>query len=772
MIANCKIAFNCFLSYNVCPTFSPVTRDGEPMKSAVKFLSHFPGKQIFATVNDKESGTFYHYHSSFEEALPKLVRDNKKGRGVFFCVNELDKQQDLGRKRTKRMFKTARAIWVEDDAPRENPRSEWPLKPNLIVQSSRGKFHYYWLTSTDDREEWESLMQVMVDCYGCDPQARDLARVLRIPGFLHQKKDPQLVKVRYLREDPYEFEALKLAFCPDGLTKVKKQKSSENAVEKIDTPDDLKKSIEQGHKHGPAMRLAMKLANKGCDLDTIMLALAPIPEYSEGDHLHCAQTAIEKVTKEQEEDADSANITEIKLPENIPTADDFNWPPGKFGEMCEQAYEMAHYPYRGVAIATCLGMLAPLVGRNNNVSGTGLNIYISLLMDTGMGKDMIRKIIERTYSQIDPINARKFIGPARYTGVPALWRTITDSPNRISVITEAGFINGADIGDSSGLKATILSMYGSSGADEVQSANEYSSKENSLPVIHSPNFSLIQESTPKSFIDAMLKTDGDINGELPRMWILRLNVEKPKRNRSPRKRFEKDVEKRIKELWTEALKWCENANVNGQKINHVIIPDWLDEEADRFVDLENKARLNGDDYRKVVYTRAWLKAVKICSLIDVFNGFKEVQKETYQWTIKHVIDREAGAITGVLREHDSSENDNTWLVIANAIQRILAKPSSYSLPVAMARAKVITLTSINFATKHNRIIKELNKKSSRFGIKSSTGLTVLLDQLCEQGYLKKLDNKRIRTIKGCEASRASIAYGMTEDFKLWLTNLS
>lgn len=734
------------------------------MKTAEKFLSHFSGPIIFATVPDRESGSFRHYFEDYPSVLPKLKRDNAAHRGIFFVVNELDRSKDPKRKRTKKMFVRARAIWVEDDEKRDEPRDDWPLEPNIIVQSSPGKYHYYWLTDTDDQEAWEEQMDIMTDYFGCDPQARDLTRVLRIPGFNHCKKDPVKVKVRYLREKPYEFSALQIAFKPTGEPIRKRAKRKTAAEGRIDSPEQMKKLVDDGHKHGPAMRLAMKLANQGCDLDTILLALSPIPEYSDGDHEHCARTALEKVKLESEEDEEAIDLSDLKGPAITNTHDEFTWPPGLFGEMCEQAYEMAHYPYRGVSIATCLAMTAPLIGRNHNVSGTGLNIYISLLMDTGMGKDMIRKIIQRTYMQVDPLNGMKFVGPARFTGVPALWRSVTDNPNLVSVITEAGFMNGSDVGDKSGLKATILSMYGTSGAEEMQSANEYSSKDNSLPVIHSPNFSLIQESTPKSFIDAMLKSEGDVNGELPRMWILRLNVDKPPRNRRPRKRFEAPVRTRLSKLLKSALNYCENSHLSSDKVKHVDIPDWLDEDSDRFVKLENEARASGDNLRKVIYTRAWLKAVKIAAIIDVFNGETEIQKETYQWTLTNVIEREVGTIQTTVRENDATDVNNRWLVLAQSIQRVLSNPKAYKLNPAFAKRSVFTTSVMISATKNNHVLKELDTKASRV---SSNGLQKLFDEMVQAGLLKRLDNTGIRKMKGCERARAQVAYQITEEFKLW-----
>src|SRR5262249_19584163 len=83
-----------------------------------------------------------------------------------------------------------RAIWQEDDDGHGGP---YPLIPSLVVESSPGKFHRYWLVADDwpadeqGRADFAKVMERMVASYGCDKNAKDISRVLRVPGFLHRK---------------------------------------------------------------------------------------------------------------------------------------------------------------------------------------------------------------------------------------------------------------------------------------------------------------------------------------------------------------------------------------------------------------------------------------------------------------------------------------------------------------------------------------------------------------------------------------------------------
>ena len=123
-------------------------------------------------------------HGSLEQHFGELCRLNAEGAGIFVTVNQTDLKG-----RSNANIIEVRAIFQEAD------RAGVPiptLLPQIVVETSPGKFHRYWLThgGKDALAEFKAVMTTMVKQYGSDPNARDLARVLRLPGFFHQK-DPQ-----------------------------------------------------------------------------------------------------------------------------------------------------------------------------------------------------------------------------------------------------------------------------------------------------------------------------------------------------------------------------------------------------------------------------------------------------------------------------------------------------------------------------------------------------------------------------------------------------
>jgi Primase C terminal 2 (PriCT-2)/RepB DNA-primase from phage plasmid len=110
----------------------------------------------------------------------------------------------LGQRRRAEEVTRVRAVWQDDDCRFEGG---FPLSPSIVVATSPDKFQRYWLADGLTRNDFKALMAALVNEYGSDRRAADIARVLRLPGFFHHKADPYLVTiveasgVRYGRDE-------------------------------------------------------------------------------------------------------------------------------------------------------------------------------------------------------------------------------------------------------------------------------------------------------------------------------------------------------------------------------------------------------------------------------------------------------------------------------------------------------------------------------------------------------------------------------------------
>lgn len=116
-----------------------------------------------------------HRYGPIGDLLPWV--ESLSGRGVYITMNET-----TGGRRRREDVVRIRAVWVDMDQP--GPlRTDWPIEPSFIVPTSPKKYHYVWLTSHDNVDDFDAVMRGMPG----DKAAKDAARVLRLAGTVNQK---------------------------------------------------------------------------------------------------------------------------------------------------------------------------------------------------------------------------------------------------------------------------------------------------------------------------------------------------------------------------------------------------------------------------------------------------------------------------------------------------------------------------------------------------------------------------------------------------------
>lgn len=149
--------------------------------------------QTFDDTQDKKSSLIRTFHGSLIEHFETLWQLNKQGAGIFITVNETDFS---GRKKSN--IRRIRAVFSDhDNADPSTPNrvSNNYLTPSMIVESSDNKFHAYWLVKDCDMEDFPLLQKAIAEKLDSDKSVNDVSRVLRLPGFRHQKAKPVWVKL-------------------------------------------------------------------------------------------------------------------------------------------------------------------------------------------------------------------------------------------------------------------------------------------------------------------------------------------------------------------------------------------------------------------------------------------------------------------------------------------------------------------------------------------------------------------------------------------------
>ncbi len=124
-------------------------------------------------------------HGRLEDHASELETLQQKGAGVFVTVNKTD-----GAGRKEENITRVRALFVDLDGAPLEPVKAFPLKPTIIIETSPGRWHVYWLVSDIELSEFGEFQRALIKKFSSDPAVHDAPRVMRLPGFWHLKGEP------------------------------------------------------------------------------------------------------------------------------------------------------------------------------------------------------------------------------------------------------------------------------------------------------------------------------------------------------------------------------------------------------------------------------------------------------------------------------------------------------------------------------------------------------------------------------------------------------
>ena len=176
------------------------------------------GLVTFQTFDDnqerKDPGITSVRHGTLEQHFDHLVRYSAKGAGIFVTVNKTNLK---GRKNSD-ILKVRACVADLDGAPVE-PVLNYHVEPSILVESSAGRWHAYYSCSDMPLDAFTAMQRALADKFGGDHACCDLPRVMRLPGFLHQKvkngirSEPFMTRIEQSHKDlVYTYDQLKEAF--------------------------------------------------------------------------------------------------------------------------------------------------------------------------------------------------------------------------------------------------------------------------------------------------------------------------------------------------------------------------------------------------------------------------------------------------------------------------------------------------------------------------------------------------------------------------------
>ncbi|HEX4852756.1 primase C-terminal domain-containing protein [Arenimonas sp.] len=146
-------------------------------------------------------------HGSFAKLERKLMALNQRGAGIFVMVN----RGDLGGRKASNVV-AARALFLDLDGAPVEPVLACQLPPRIVVESSAGKWHCYWPVADLPLGQFSCAQKAIAALFDGDPKVCDAPRVMRLPGFLHCKGEPQITRLESADPVPFTWDEMTRAF--------------------------------------------------------------------------------------------------------------------------------------------------------------------------------------------------------------------------------------------------------------------------------------------------------------------------------------------------------------------------------------------------------------------------------------------------------------------------------------------------------------------------------------------------------------------------------
>lgn len=185
-------------------TQSPVSGEQPNIAIAKQFLAFLLGPnapvtirliwqkaQQFKPANCQDTHTF---HNPTDADWWNISFLNIQGYSVFFVVNELDGTGGTSDANIIRIRSNFADLDNTSTATQSAEQIILELRPAIAVQSSPGKYHLYCrFPHHADHAQFRLTQQKLAARYDGDRSITNPARIMRLPGFMHQKGQPHLV---------------------------------------------------------------------------------------------------------------------------------------------------------------------------------------------------------------------------------------------------------------------------------------------------------------------------------------------------------------------------------------------------------------------------------------------------------------------------------------------------------------------------------------------------------------------------------------------------
>jgi hypothetical protein len=419
------------------------------------------------------------------------------------------------------------------------------------------------------------------------------------------------------------------------------------------------------------------------------------------------------------------------------------WPPGFAGTVARYMYQAAMRPVKEVAIVAALGLLAGITGKAWHIPKSGLNLYIILIARSAIGKEAMHQGISEIIAACSKDNPmfHKFVDFTEYASGPALIKACVANPCFVNVSGEWGrklkrlaAEDGRD-GALQTLRTQMTNLYQKSGPQAIVGGIGYSSTDNNVASVSGVSYSLIGETTPGTFYEALTENMME-DGFLSRFLVIEYDGLRPNGNPNPITSPDASLRNALNNMATQAdLMIAQNYSMPiGRTEGAAKIMSEFELLCDQQINGTN------DESRRQMWNRAALKSLRVAGLLAVADNWMTpcINEAHITWA-QDVVIRDIGVMKkrmdgGDVGSGDAAREKKMVTLIRDYITSPVA--AGYKIPDAMRQNSIVPRSYLQV-----RVQRHAAFYSHKLG--AVRGLEDTLTSLVASGYLMEVQKDKL-----------------------------
>lgn len=420
------------------------------------------------------------------------------------------------------------------------------------------------------------------------------------------------------------------------------------------------------------------------------------------------------------------------------------WPPGMAGQIAKFVFNSSVRPVKEVSIVSTLGLLAGICGKAWCIPESGLNLYVILVARSAVGKEAMHTGISKMLVACAKTNPGfgKYIDFTDYASGPALIKACVANPSFVNVSGEWGRKlqriaqeDGRADGPMQTLRTQMTNLYQKSGPQSIVGGLGYSATDNNVASIAGVNYSMIGETTPGTFYEALTERMME-DGFLSRFLILDYDGLRPPAQKQTLSEPDEGLVRSVNDL---ALQADQLILKNYSKLVQATAE--VAELIYKF-ELECDGKINGtkDEAYRQMWNRASLKSLRVAALLAVADNPHEpvIQLPHIEWAQK-LIRNDIRIMNQKITGGDVGTGDKSRerkLVAALKDYALREPPASYKIPAGMREKNIIPRSYLQIKTQSVAVFSNHKMGANR-------ALDETVSSMMASGYIMEIEKSAL-----------------------------